>query len=124
MANVSQSKSPWLALVIVLSTVIIQILTASILKYTADNRVSLSELTIIAIVAGIIVLNIVRFGLWGTAHRQFPLSKTYPLTALFFPCVLVLSLLYGEQVTTNHLIGTATITAGVYILGIAKEGKQ
>jgi drug/metabolite transporter (DMT)-like permease len=54
-----------------------------------------------------------RFLLWGYAHRRWPLSMTYPMTAVFFPLLIALAALYGEQVSPHQWLGGLCITAGV-----------
>lgn len=64
----------------------------------------------------VIGLNGARFLLWGGIHRRFPLSRTYPLTALFFPLILLVAYLFGEPVRLQQIGGTILICLGVVVL--------
>lgn len=101
-------------LVLVTVTVMLQLATAWILGRAASHHVQLmAGLVAIALAIG---FNILRFAIWGYAHRHFPLSHTYPLTALFFPCVLLLSYANGDAVHLEQLIGTLLITIGALVM--------
>jgi hypothetical protein len=78
---------------------------------------------VIAILAAI-GLNLLRFVIWGYAHRRFPISHTYPLTALFFPCVLVLSYFRGDLISMHQIAGTLLITIGAFWLGAVNGRKD
>lgn len=101
-------------LLLVVGIVAVQLLAAWVLDYAADLSVSLL-LAAIAITLAI-GLNLLRFLLWGVAHRNYPLSHIYPLTALFFPCILALSWWQGEGLGAAQLLGTALITIGAVVM--------
>lgn len=107
---------------LVSATVVLQLASAWVLGSVAAMSPHPGwTLGAIAILAAI-GLNLFRFVIWGYTHRRFPLSHTYPLTALFFPCVLVLSCLRGDLVSLHQIGGTLLITLGAFALGAA--GKQ
>ncbi len=61
----------------------------------------------------VIAVNIGRFLIWGWMHRRIDLSKSYPLTAMFFPMITVLSVIDGEMIRPVQWFGIALITIGV-----------
>lgn len=67
----------------------------------------------IALVLGI---NGVRFLVWGFVHKKYPLSYSYPYTALFFPMILVLAIWQGHQIHTLQYLGILVISVGVFLL--------
>ena len=112
-----------LPLAMVLGTVVIQLLAAAVLSYAAGRgQHFLSVLVLTAIVVAL-VLNAIRFLAWGYLHHRFPLSHVYPLTAMFFPCVLILASLRGESITTPQIIGTLLITSGSFLMATTVDDK-
>lgn len=103
---------------LVSATVLLQLGAAWVLGRAAGHRTAL--LLGIGAIGFAIGLNLLRFAIWGYVHRHFPLSHTYPLTALFFPCVLTLSYLNGDAVTGEQILGTLFITFGA--LAMAPPG--
>jgi drug/metabolite transporter (DMT)-like permease len=110
------SRTGLLPLAIVLATVLVQLIAAAALGFVAKgNHPLLSPLAIVAI-GFAFVLSGIRFLAWGYLHRHVPLSHVYPLTALFFPCVLVLATLRGDSITAMQIAGTLLITAGSFLM--------
>ncbi len=66
-----------------------------------------------AILCGVLALNVARFVVWGAIHKRYPLSKAYPLSAIFFPCVVMLAWLTGEDVGFPQIVGAGLVMAGV-----------
>ena len=99
---------------LVLATVVIQLVVAALLK-----ELTLRDATPVAVAGALVVavlLNGVRFLAWGYTHRHYPLSRSYPLTALFFPCILLLSIHYGETIGWSQVAGVALILAGLWLM--------
>jgi drug/metabolite transporter (DMT)-like permease len=97
---------------LVLSTVVIQLLVATLLKELAMRNAPTAWILIV--LAAAVALNGLRFLVWGYTHRRYPLSHSYPLTALFFPCILLVSAWYGEPIRATQIAGV-----GVIMLGLA-----
>ena len=110
-SRLATSRATMVALV--LSTVVIQIVVAILLKELADARGGRSHWLVAAIIAVAAGLNGIRFLVWGFTSKHFPLSSSYPLTALFFPCILIVSAFYGEAVVWTKLVAVAIIVAGL-----------
>lgn len=100
--------------------VLLNLVGAAVLKEL--TQVDHHSLVIVFAGLGLVAgLNGLRFLLWGAIHKRFPLSHTYPLTALFFPMLLGMSLLYGEPVGPTQIIGTIAISVGIVILTVSKD---
>ena len=108
---------------IVLATVVIQLLAAAALGYAAQHGKHLWSALVLFAIGAALILNAIRFVAWGYLHHRFPLSHVYPLTSLFFPCVLALAALRGDSVTGLQIVGTLLITAGSFSMAIAEAGQ-
>ncbi len=100
------------ALGIVTLTVVLQLAAAALLKQAA----LLSHLGLwlpVALIGVALAIHGLRFLLWGYAHRRWPLSMTYPMTAVFFPTIIVMALAYGEPIHITQVIGGLLIASGV-----------
>lgn len=54
---------------------------------------------------------------WMAALKEFELSKAYPFMSLSFVFVMVLSYwLFKESVSTQKIIGSVLIVAGIYLV--------
>ncbi len=83
-------------------------------------------LSVIAIffIGLVIAVNIGRFLLWGWMHRRIDLSKSYPLTAMFFPLVALLSVFDGEYIAPVQWFGIGLITLGVVWFSLFVEDRS
>jgi multidrug transporter EmrE-like cation transporter len=99
-----------------LGAVALQVIGAVILKLLADNFDEWTTALVLLGVAGVILVNVARLGVWGLAHSRFPLSTTFPLSSLFYPAMLVLAVLFGDQVGMTQVGGAALIAAGTFWL--------
>lgn len=109
-----------LATLLVSVAVSLSLVSAVLLKEAANmNQASL--LVISALIFLVIVINLLRVVFWAAIHKRYRLSDSYPLTSLFFPMILALSALYGEEIGIPKLIGTALITLGVLILMVGEK---
>lgn len=101
---------------LVLVTVVIQIVVAVILKELADAHGGGSRMWLLFALGAAIGLNAIRFLIWGYTHRHYPLSHSYPLTALFFPCILLVSAWYGDVIDWTKVVGVLVIMTGVALM--------
>jgi len=97
-----------------LAAVVLQVVGAVALKGLADHFDDWSAAWIVAGIAVVGVLNVLRLVVWGFAHRRFPLSTTFPLSTLFFPLMLIVAGLFGDPIYVQQIAGTLLITAGVF----------
>jgi len=101
---------------LVLATVVIQIVVAVLLKELADAHGGGSRLWFLLVLSIAVGLNGLRFLLWGYTHKHYPLSHSYPLTALFFPCILLISAWYGDPIRWTQATGVAAIMLGIGLM--------
>lgn len=120
----NKSHHSLLPLALVSATVVLQLAAAWLLSAFAAVKPAPALLAAGMAVFAAIVLNVLRFLIWGYAHKRFPLSETYPLTALFFPCILLLSYLRGNPVVIFQLTGTVLITVGAFVMAAAKPSAR
>lgn len=114
------SRSPRAGpLTLVTATVVLQLVAAGVLGYAAAAHANIALAAIAILFA--IGLHLLRFVIWGFAHRFFPLSQSYPLAALFFPCVLALSYFKGDSINNEQVIGTILITVGAFVMTPPKQ---
>ena len=102
-------------LLLVALAVTLNLVSAALLKELVgvDGR---SWLLIFAALGLVALVNVLRFAIWGMAHQRYPLSRTYPLSCLFFPMILMLSYWYGEEVGARQVLGSLVVTGGVFWL--------
>lgn len=124
MAHLTRTHHPLMPFALVSATVVIQLAAAWVLGTAAGIKPSPGWIVATVGVALAIGLNVVRFVIWGYTHRHFPLSQTYPLTALFFPCILILSYLKGDSIHPMEIAGTALITLGAIVMGIHNHAEH
>jgi multidrug transporter EmrE-like cation transporter len=101
------------ALGIMVVAVALQVVGAVLLKTIADRHDSWTIAVIGLGLAAVGAVDVARLIVWGFAHRRFPLSTTFPLSSLFFPAMLGVAYLYGDEVGALQLAGAALITGGV-----------
>ena len=104
-----------LAILLVSFAVGLSLISAVVLKEAADMSQT-SLFTITALISLVILINLLRVFFWAAIHKRFRLSDSYPLTSIFFPMIMMLSLLYGEEIGLGEIIGTSLITLGVLLL--------
>lgn len=124
MAHMIRHRHPLVPVALVFGTVLIQLAAAWILAAAAGLKPSTGWIIAAVAVAAAIGLNVVRFVIWGYTHRHFPISQTYPLTALFFPCILLLAWLKGDAVHPWEIAGTALITLGAVVMGTRNAAER
>lgn len=95
-----------------LVNVCMQLGSAFLLKITPEPERG-ALLLVGLILCVVLALNVARFVVWGAIHKRYPLSKAYPLSAIFFPCVVVLAWLTGEEVGFPQMLGAGLVMAGV-----------
>lgn len=102
--------------------VCLQLCSAAALK-VATNVQNPWTLTVAIFLALVLALNIGRFVLWNAIHERYPISVSYPASALFFPLVVMLALLMGEAVTLPQIGGAALVGLGILMLMSCDAGQ-
>ncbi|MEZ8169577.1 hypothetical protein Q5H80_00895 [Vibrio sp. SNU_ST1] len=108
-------------IVSVLFTVFLTFLTSVILSESA-SQVELFSWVGIAVIATVVFLNVIKFIAWGWLNRRYDLSKTYPLTAMFFPLIFIYAVATGEaELTLQKVVGLGIILSGLYLMEVSKR---
>ena len=108
----SGQKPQLTALTVMLGAVALQVAGAVLLKALALQAQASISFWVAVGVVGVIILNLLRFVVWGYAHRRFPLSTSFPLSSLFFPLMLVVAVLFDDPVEARQVAGVVLITMG------------
>ena len=101
---------------LVFFTVLLEVLSALIV----DHASSLGET--LTLMAGVLIglaflVNALKFVGWGVIHKRFDLSKSYPITAVFFPLIYGVALFKGEaEIEFAKIIGIIFIIIGVILI--------
>jgi drug/metabolite transporter (DMT)-like permease len=99
---------------LVLSTVLINLVTSLLLDHASVSE--RLNLFVIGIIGSVLAINGLKFLIWGYLHKHYDASKSYPLISLFFPLILLTSILKGEgSLTLAKGGGVLLILLGVLI---------
>src|SRR3546814_22908 len=110
-----------LLLALVLGNIALQLTSAVLVK--RSSQIPLAEAATLGLLLCVILgLNFSRFVLWNAIHKRYPISIAYPATALFFPCLVALAHVMGEQISQWQLAGVSLVTAGVLVLLMSSKG--
>ncbi len=115
-ANVFRSNLG--AMRVMLFAVGLQVLGAVLLKTIADHYLEWRFSILVAGIGVVICLNVVRLVVWGIAHKRYPLSTTFPMSSMFFPAMLVVAVLFGDDIGVRQFVGAALIMFGTAWLSI------
>lgn len=99
----------------------LQVAGAVLLKMLADLAAGTDRVLLVTGVAAVGVLNLARLGAWGYAHSRFPLSSSFPTSALFFPMMLIVAAFYGDPIGWRQVMGALLITIGSTWLAIRRN---
>lgn len=91
---------------------------------TGKEKSTLFSAVSLSFVGLVVAVNIGRFLLWGWMHKRIDLSKSYPLTAMFFPLVALLSVFSGETIDPIQWFGITLITVGVVWFSVFVKDNQ
>jgi len=73
----------------------------------------------------VLVSELLSFVLWLNVLTNVPLSKAFPITAVAYIAIELMSwMLFKEPVLPLQIIGSALILAGVWFVGIASDHDQ
>ena len=64
----------------------------------------------------VLSLGFVRFFIWSGIYRRYPISLAYPLSAIFFPAVVLMAWVMGESVGGMQVAGATLVMAGVVLV--------
>lgn len=107
---------------LVFSTVLLTILSAYLLNYYAKSNYSDNFLLFVFIVIVVLLINIIKFLLWGNIHKKYLLSDSYPITAIFFPLIYIIAIFNGEtQMEIKKTFGIVLILFGIYLVNLSSK---
>jgi len=90
----------------------LQLVNAALVKL-ASATPSPAPLVIAGLLTVVLALSFARFIIWNGIYRRYPISLAYPLSAIFFPAVVVVAWAMGETVGVLQIVGAAIVMAGV-----------
>ena len=97
----------------VILSVILTVCTALLLRVATTFEES-AMIFMITIVSVVVILNIGKFLLWGWLNKRYDLSKTYPLTVIFFPLIYIVShYVDGTPFNVQKIFGVIVIIVGL-----------
>lgn len=99
--------------------VLLVVIFQLIIAYILDSAATYDKLY--AFIPALLILlalffHFIRFIIGGWIHKNYDLSKSYPLTALFYPMIYLLSMLKGEAVISiQKVCGILLIVTGIVL---------
>ena len=95
----------------------ISISTALVLDYIQNLNMDFFSFYVVLGILFVIGLNVFKFIIWNFLHKRYDLSNTYPMTAIYFPLIYIISVVKGEVVVDMFsLIAILLIFLGVYLI--------
>lgn len=108
-------------IIAVFFTVSLTFLTSLILN-VASSEYNLLSFIGFMIIFLVFAINVVKFIAWGWLNKRYDLSKTYPLTALFFPLIFIYAVVIEDTIlTVQKVLGLTIILVGLYVMEITKK---
>ncbi|MFD1316082.1 hypothetical protein [Namhaeicola litoreus] len=102
---------------LVFSTVLVTLISALLLNYGAKMSNSLISPLGIGIISVVILVNFLKFVIWGKVYKKYDLSKSYPLVSLFFPLLYAVALYKGDaELKMTKVVGVCFILTGVWFM--------
>jgi hypothetical protein len=109
----------------IFTIVSISIATALILDYIESVYSGLFNTYVILGLLIVLGLNVFKFIAWSILHKRYDLSSTYPLTAIYFPLIYIISVLKKEMVVDIFsLIAIIFVFSGVYFILSSDKQKK
>jgi drug/metabolite transporter (DMT)-like permease len=68
----------------------------------------------------VLALGFARFFIWSGIYTRYPISLAYPLSAIFFPAVVLLAWAMGEAIGAMQVAGATVVMAGVVLMVTAR----
>lgn len=99
-------------LVLVCMSVGLQLVNAWLIKFASATPAPPSFVIGILLLA-VLVLGFARFVIWNGIYKRYPVSFAYPLSAIFFPAVVLLAWQMGETVGAAQIVGATVVMLGV-----------
>ena len=95
----------------------ISISTALVLDYIQNLNMDFFSFYVMVGIIFVLGLNVFKFIVWNFLHKRYDLSSTYPMTAIYFPLIYIISVVKGEVVVDIFsLLAISFIFIGVYLI--------
>lgn len=120
MTHHGERNGPLVALIL-LSTAL-QLGSAALVKYAVSPDIPELSFLAMAIVV-VLAINLGRLAIWNWIHKHYPISFAYPMSALFFPGVLVVAWSMGESIGWTQAAGALAVMLGVALI-LAPEASK
>ena len=107
--------------ILVLSTVFLTLSSSFILDFAAELDLKLTNV-VLGIIGLAFLLNFFKFLIWSFIHKNFEVTKSYPLTFIFFPLLYLVAYIKGESdLTFTKIFGVFLIILGLYVFEMKKK---
>lgn len=107
-------------LALVAASVGLQLISAFLVK--TASTIAHPELTLITgMLLIVLILNFGRFLIWNNIHKKYPVSLAYPLSAIFFPAIVLIAWAMGERIGLMQLFGATLVMIGVARIVTTKD---
>jgi len=103
----------FLGILTVFAVTFLSLFVAILMDWTANN-VQILSIGFILVLSAVIGLNATRLILWNKIHKVIDLSRSYALTAIFFPLIAFTAFIQGEEILLRQWIGVLIICLGVF----------
>lgn len=97
------------------ASVSLQLASAALIKYAMSPERPSVSFVVLAILT-VLFISFGRLVIWNAIHKRYPISIAYPLSALFFPGVLLVAWLMGESIGWMQVTGVLTVMMGVMLI--------
>ena len=93
----------------------LQLVNALLVKLAAATP-SPPLLVFVGLLFAVLALGFVRFFIWSGIYKRYPISLAYPLSAIFFPAVVLMAWAMGEAIGAMQVAGATLVMAGVVLV--------
>lgn len=108
---------------LVFASVGLQLINAVLVKLASASPPP-APLLIGGLLGGVLVLSFARFLIWNGIYRRYPISLAYPLSASFFPAVVLVAWAMGETIGLQQLVGAMIVMLGVVRVITPEPGRS
>ena len=107
--------------ILILSTVFLTLSSSLVLDYASELDLELKS-AVIGIIGFALLLNVFKFYIWALIHKNFEVTKSYPLTFIFFPLIYLVAYIKGEaDLSFSKIVGVFIIIMGLIVFEMKKK---
>ncbi|WP_413285379.1 hypothetical protein [Vibrio sp. MA40-2] len=86
-----------------------------------DASTKLNSGSVLVVICVVVLINALKFVIWGKLNQYYDLSKTYPLTTLFYPLIFIYAIVFrGVDFELIKLFALIIIMSGIFMTEIKK----